>query len=306
MYRVVRRTGDIFGDEPHVCEFVCDTSDDVATLPTSIAEGTGGKSKYDNQKCSAGSTACIATNSGSNSYILNNSDVWIAQSSGSSGSGGSGAGGSSGEIVSADIKFPVVSELPSNPEVGKPYIYSDESHGEVIALYAYAFWQFIPMYHMTKLHNFLASELMAYTTENGMTGCVSLIDRVMTIGDKSFSKAIQVSGMSNHGETHYAVITLNVGNATSANVYLEKCSEAQDNLVLIVNDTEVSTDIKSGEPVSDTLGVTTAATITLVSGINTIKVGIRKDGSVDKGLDSVFLYGIDMVTDLVEGVGGGS
>ena len=90
MYRVVRRTGDIFGDEPHVCEFVCDTSDDVATLPTSIAEGTGGKSKYDNQKCSAGSTAIIATNSGSNSYILNNSDVWIAQSSGSSGSGGSG------------------------------------------------------------------------------------------------------------------------------------------------------------------------------------------------------------------------
>lgn len=89
MYRVVRRTGDIFGDEPHVCEFVCDTSDDVATLPTSIAEGTGGKSKYDNQKCSAGSTAIIATNSGSNSYILNNSNVWIAQSSGSSGSGGS-------------------------------------------------------------------------------------------------------------------------------------------------------------------------------------------------------------------------
>ena len=88
MYRVVRRTGDIFGDEPHVCEFVCDTSDDVATLPTSLAEGTGGKSKYDNQKCSAGSTAIIATNSGSNSYILNNSDDWIAQSSGS-GSGGS-------------------------------------------------------------------------------------------------------------------------------------------------------------------------------------------------------------------------
>ena len=302
MYRVVRRTGDIFGDEPHVCEFVCDTSDDVATLPTSIAEGTGGKSKYDNQKCSAGSTACIATNSGSNSYILNNSDVWIAQSSGS----GSGAGGSSGETVPADMKFPVVTELPSNPEVGKPYIYSNESHGEVIALYAYAFWQFIPMYHMTKLHNFLASELMAYTIENGVEGCVSLVDRVMAIGDKSFSKAIQVSGMSAHGNSNYAVITLNVGNATSANVYLEKCSEAQDNLMLIVNGTEVSTSIKSGEPVSDTLGVTTAATITLVSGINTIKVGISKDGSVDKGLDSVFLYGIDMVTDLVEGVGGGT
>lgn len=79
MYRVVRRTGDIFGDEPHVCEFVCDTSDDVATLPTSVKEGTGGKSKYDNQKCSAGSSATIATSSGSNSYILDNSDIWVAQ-----------------------------------------------------------------------------------------------------------------------------------------------------------------------------------------------------------------------------------
>lgn len=304
MYRVVKRTGDIFGDEPHVCEFVCDTSDDVATLPTSIAEGTGGKSKYDNQKCSAGSSATIATNSGSNSYILNNSDEWIAQSSGNS--GGSGSGGSSGETVPADMKFPVITELPANPEVGKPYIYSDESHGEVIALYAYAFWQFVPMYHMTKMHNFLASELMAYTIENGVEGCVSLVDRVMSIGDKSFSKAIQVSGMSAHGNSNYALITVNVGNATSACVYLEKCSEAQDVLSLVVNDTAVSTSIDSTGPVSDTLGVTTTAIISLVSGINTIKVGITKDSSVDSGLDSVFLYGIDMVTDLVEGVGGES
>lgn len=120
MYRVVRRTGDIFGDEPHVCEFVCDTSDDVATLPTSIAEGTGGKSKYDNQKCSAGSTAYIATISGSNSYILNNSDVWIAQSSGSSGSSG-GSTSNDGlqldenALFTGDVVFPEgVTTIPNN------------------------------------------------------------------------------------------------------------------------------------------------------------------------------------------------
>ena len=120
MYRVVRRTGDIFGDEPHVCEFVCDTSDDVATLPTSIAEGTGGKSKYDNQKCSAGSTAHIATNSGSNSYILNNSDAWIAQSSGSSGSSG-GSTSNDGlqldenALFTGDVVFPEgVTTIPNN------------------------------------------------------------------------------------------------------------------------------------------------------------------------------------------------
>ena len=117
MYRVVRRTGDIFGDEPHVCEFVCDTSDDVATLPTSIAEGTGGKSKYDNQKCSAGSTAIIATNSGSNSYILNNSDDWIAQSSGSSGSstGNDSLQLDENGLFTGDVIFPEgVTNLPYN------------------------------------------------------------------------------------------------------------------------------------------------------------------------------------------------
>ena len=117
MYRVVRRTGDIFGDEPHVCEFVCDTSDDVATLPTSIAEGTGGKSKYDNQKCSAGSTACIATNSGSNSYILNNSNAWIAQSSGSSGGSTSNDGLQLDEnaLFTGDVIFPEgVTTIPNN------------------------------------------------------------------------------------------------------------------------------------------------------------------------------------------------
>ena len=160
------------------------------------------------------------------------------------------------------------------------------------------------MYHITKLHNFLASELMAYTTESGVEGCISLVDRVMSINGETFSKAIQISGMSAHGYSNYAVITLNVGNATSANIYLEKCSEAQDSLVLIVNGTEVPTSIKSAAPVSDTLGVTTVANISLNSGINTIKVGISKDSSVDNALDSVLLYGIDIVTDLVEGVGG--
>ena len=248
MYRVVRRTGDIFGDEPHVCEFVCDTSDDVATLPNSIAEGTGGKSKYDNQKCSAGSTAIIATNSGSNYYILNNSDVWVAQNSGSS---GTGTGGSSEETVT----------LPNE---------------------------------------FLASDLMPYTTELGTEGCVSLVDRAMTIGDKAFSKAIQISGMSAHGKRNYAEITINVDNATSANIYLEKCAEGRDQLDLIVNGISISTSIDTAYPVSDTLGATAKELISLVSGINVIKVGITKDSSVDSGLDSVFLYGID----IVEGAGG--
>lgn len=77
MYRVIGRTGSIFGNDPCVCDFLCDTSVDINTLPTSLAEGTGGKTKYDNQLCSAGSKAYITSEN--ESYILNNQDNWIKQ-----------------------------------------------------------------------------------------------------------------------------------------------------------------------------------------------------------------------------------
>lgn len=81
MYKVINRNGSVFGTEPCSCEFVCDTTDDVSTLPTSIAEGTGGKTKYDNQVCGSGSIAVVVDN-GTNPkrYILDNQDVWCPQS----------------------------------------------------------------------------------------------------------------------------------------------------------------------------------------------------------------------------------
>jgi hypothetical protein len=81
MYKVIIRNGSVFGTEPCSCEFVCDTTDDVSTLPTSIAEGTGGKTKYDNQVCGSGSIAVVVDN-GTNPkrYILDNQDVWCPQS----------------------------------------------------------------------------------------------------------------------------------------------------------------------------------------------------------------------------------
>ena len=78
MYRVKDRTGSVFGTEPCVCDFVCDTPDDINTLPTSLVEGTGGKTEYDNQKCASGSAAFIFQSGKPISiYILNNQDIWV-------------------------------------------------------------------------------------------------------------------------------------------------------------------------------------------------------------------------------------
>ena len=81
MFKVTNRNGSIFGNEPYICEFVCDTTSDVPTLPTSISEGTGGKTKYDNQLCSSGSIATVIDNgSDPKKYILNNQNTWCPYS----------------------------------------------------------------------------------------------------------------------------------------------------------------------------------------------------------------------------------
>ena len=81
MFKVTNRNGSVFGNEPYICEFVCDTTSDVPTLPTSISEGTGGKTKYDNQLCSSGSIATVIDNgSDPKKYILNNQNTWCPYS----------------------------------------------------------------------------------------------------------------------------------------------------------------------------------------------------------------------------------
>ena len=84
MYKVTKRDCPMFGIGPYVCEFICDTASDIATLPTSISEGTGGKTVYDNQKCASGSMAIVADNGAeSKQYMLNNQDSWCPYSAAS-------------------------------------------------------------------------------------------------------------------------------------------------------------------------------------------------------------------------------
>lgn len=90
MYKVIKRDCPMFGIGSHVCEFICDTASDISTLPTSISEGTGGKTAYDNQMCASGSIAIVVENDAeSKRYILNNQDVWCPNEIGAGASGSS-------------------------------------------------------------------------------------------------------------------------------------------------------------------------------------------------------------------------
>lgn len=81
MYKVTKRDCPMFGIGPYVCEFICDTASDITTLPTSISEGTGGKTVHDSQKCASGSMAIVADNGAeAKQYMLNNQDIWCPYS----------------------------------------------------------------------------------------------------------------------------------------------------------------------------------------------------------------------------------
>ena len=79
MYRVYERKGPIFGLGNFVCDFICDTLDDISTLPNSKEEGTGGVTEYDNQKCASGAVAYISAETDNKIYMLNNNNVWEPQ-----------------------------------------------------------------------------------------------------------------------------------------------------------------------------------------------------------------------------------
>lgn len=73
MYTIIKYGGD--GKPYNYTEFLCDSADDVATLPVTTKGSTG---------CAIGSKAYISSTG--DVYILNNSNTWAAVSSSSSGS----------------------------------------------------------------------------------------------------------------------------------------------------------------------------------------------------------------------------
>ena len=62
--------------EGNKTEFLATSSGDIATLPTTTEEGTGGKAPGDNAKCAYGSTCIVADGSSTEVYILDPNNTW--------------------------------------------------------------------------------------------------------------------------------------------------------------------------------------------------------------------------------------
>ena len=122
MYKVIKRDCPMFGIGPYVCEFICDTASDISTLPTSISEGTGGKTAYDNQMCASGSIAIVVeSDAESKRYILNNQDIWCPNEI--------GAGASASDSSICKIHYGTTEYWNTQPlligEKSHIYVYTD-------------------------------------------------------------------------------------------------------------------------------------------------------------------------------------
>ena len=63
--------------EGNKTEFLATSSGDIATLPTTTEEGTGGKAPGDNAKCAFGSTCLLVDGSTTEVYILDPTNTWV-------------------------------------------------------------------------------------------------------------------------------------------------------------------------------------------------------------------------------------
>lgn len=62
--------------EGNKTEFLATSSSDIATLPTTTTEGTGGKADGDNGIVAFGSTCIVADGSSTSVYILGPNNTW--------------------------------------------------------------------------------------------------------------------------------------------------------------------------------------------------------------------------------------
>jgi hypothetical protein len=63
--------------EGNKTEFIAESSADIATLPTTTTEGTGGKSEGDDGIVAFGSTCIVLTGSSTDVYMLGPNNTWV-------------------------------------------------------------------------------------------------------------------------------------------------------------------------------------------------------------------------------------
>ena len=195
-----------------------------------------------------------------------------------------------------DDTMDVINSFPDNPIDNKPYLYPNSNIGDIIAVHYDSVWHFTTLNQYPFEHMLYAADLysMGQVIETPSES-VSVIDRTKEFADRTFTSAVEISGMGSDNQNFIFEISIDFRSATTAKIYVGISAENADKCTIYLNGDVVKT-IESTSTSSVSVEDIYEISISPTSGVNTLKFSYNKDSSNSYGEDAVFIYGVRFVT----------
>lgn len=195
-----------------------------------------------------------------------------------------------------DDTMDVINSFPDNPIDNKPYLYPNSNIGDIIAVHYDSVWHFATLNQYPFEHMLYAVELysMGQLIETPSES-VSVINRTKEFADKTFTSAIEISGMGSDRQSFIFEMSIDFRSASTAKVYVGISAESADKCTIYLNGDVVKT-IESTTTSVTSVEDIYEISITPTAGVNTLKFSYNKDQSASYGEDAVFIYGVRFVT----------
>ncbi len=190
-----------------------------------------------------------------------------------------------------DDTMDVINSFPDNPIDNKPYLFLDSDIGDILAVHYNGVWNFASLNQYPFRYKLNAAELFSIgqginTPENTL----SLIDRTTEFSDNIFTRAIKLYGLQQDSISITYEISIDFKSATTAKLYYGISAESSDKCTVYLNDRIIESDISGTSSMTENKR---EATFVPTTGVNKLKFVYKKDESISKGEDSVFIYAVN-------------
>lgn len=195
-----------------------------------------------------------------------------------------------------DDTMDVINSFPDNPIDNKPYLYPNSDIGDIIAVHYDSVWHFTTLNQYPFEHILYAADLYSMGQVIGTPSeSVSVINRTKEFADRTFTSAVEISGMGSDSQSFIFEMSIDFRSASTAKVYAGISAEQADKCTIYLNGDLVKT-IESTSTSETSVEDVYEISIAPTAGVNTLKFSYNKDHSVTYGEDAVFIYGVRFVT----------
>ena len=190
----------------------------------------------------------------------------------------------------------VINSFPDNPIDNKPYLYPNSDIGDIIVVHYDSVWHFATLNQYPFEHILYAADLYSMGQVIGTPSeSVSVINRTKEVADRTFTSAVEISGMGSDNQSFIFEMSIDFRSASTAKVYVGISAESTDRCTIYLNGDVVKT-IESTSTSETSVEDVYEISIAPTAGVNTLKFSYNKDSSATYGEDAVFIYGVRFVT----------